>query len=451
MSIMTASQERTVIQPPAWYRWAVLVIISLAMCGNYYVYDAISPLAKVLKDQLGLSDENIGLLNAIYSIPNIFMVLVGGVIIDRIGTRRATLLFGGLCTLGAIQTAATDIFWVMATGRLIFGLGAESLIVAVTAALAKWFRGKELSFAFGLNLTIARLGSFAALNSPSWAKRAYEHWQWPLLIAVAAGMLCIVGPVLYALMERSAERRFSLGAEGATDKIVWRDLFSFGRSYWYVVALCVTFYSAIFPFQTFAVEFFMDVHGVSHEYGGFLSSLLTLFAMICTPLFGLFVDYWGRRATLMCFGSLLLLPVYLVMAYSPINLDVFLSFGFLRESVRIDDFFCNCLVPMLLMGVAFSLIPAVMWPSVTYLVSPARLGTALGLMTMIQNIGLAGYNLLIGWANTHWAAGAENPPGYRPGMWMFSVLGLLALLFAWLLRRSETGPHAHGLETITAN
>ena len=91
-----------------------------------------------------------------------------------------------------------------------------------------------------------------------------------------------------------------------------------------------------------------------------------------------------------------------------------------------------------------------MWPSVTYLVEPARLGTALGLMTMIQNIGLAGYNLLIGWANSHWGAGADNPAGYRPGMWMFSVIGLLALLFAWLLLRSETGPHAHGLETITA-
>ena len=101
------------------------------------------------------------------------------------------------------MTAATGIFGVMAAGRLIFGLGAESLIVAVTAALAKWFRSKELSFAFGLNLTIARLGSFAALNSPRWAGWAYEHWQWPLLIAVVFGTLCIIGPLLYAFMEQS--------------------------------------------------------------------------------------------------------------------------------------------------------------------------------------------------------------------------------------------------------
>ena len=425
---MTAPQLKTVSGPSAWYRWAVLIIISLAMGGNYYVYDAIAPLAPVLEAQLGLSDDNIGMLNAIYSIPNIFMVLVGGLVIDRIGVRWATLLFGVICTLGAILTAVTGRFEVMAAGRLVFGLGAESLIVAVTAALAKWFRGKELSFAFGLNLTIARLGSFAAENSPTWARQAYDYWQWPLLIAVGAGTLCTVGPVLYALMERSAERRYCLGAGGATDKIVWRDLFSFGRSYWYVVALCVTFYSAIFPFQTFAVKFFMHVRGETHQSASFLLSLPILFAMICTPLFGLLADHVGRRATLMGFGSLLLVPVYLVMAYTAIP----------------------PLVPTVMMGVAFSLIPAVMWPSVTYLVAPARLGTALGLMTMIQNVGLTVYNILIGRANTYWEASAENPAGYCPGMWLFSALGLLALLFAWLLRRAETGPHAHGLETLTA-
>jgi MFS family permease len=106
------------------------------------------------------------------------------------------------------------------------------------------------------------------------------------------------------------------------------------------------------------------------------------------------------------------------------------------------------LVPMAVMGIAFSLIPAVMWPSVAYIVDQSKLGTAYGLMTMIQNIGLAGFNLLIGWANDHWAASASNPTGYRPGMWMFSVLGFVALLFALLLRRRETGPHARGLETI---
>jgi MFS family permease len=426
MSVSTITSTLEKPAPPKAYRWAVLVLISFAMFGNYYVYDSISPLADVLKAQLGFSDANIGLLNAIYSIPNVFMVLIGGFIIDRIGTRKATMLFGVLCFAGAAITVVSGTLAVMAAGRLIFGLGAESLIVAVTTAIAKWFRGKELSFAFGMNLTIARLGSFAALNAPTWAAAAYANWKWPLLISVGMATFCITGPILYWILEATAERRYSLGGSGGTDKVVFADLFKFGTSYWYVVALCITFYSAIFPFQTFAVKFFMEAHGASREFGGFLSSMLTLFAMVCTPLFGLLVDKIGKRALFMMFGSLLLVPVYLVMAYTRVPL----------------------VVPMAVMGVAFSLIPAVMWPSVAYIVDQSKLGTAYGLMTMIQNIGLAGFNLLIGWSNDHWAASAANPTGYTPGMWMFSVLGFVALFFAFLLRQRETGPHAHGLETI---
>ncbi len=411
-------------QPPPAYRWAVLVIISLAMFGNYYAYDCISPLADVLKTHLRFSDENIGLLNAIYSIPNIFMVLVGGIIVDRIGTRKATFFFGVLCFLGACLTAATSSLAFMAAGRLVFGLGAESLIVAVTTALAKWFRGKELSFAFGINLTIARMGSLAAQMSPTWARPAYEHWQTPLVIAVGFSTFCIAAPALYWLMENSAERRYALARGGEAEKVVWRDIFKMSPSYWTMVALCVTFYSAIFPFQTFAVKFFMEAHGASRETGGQLLAMLTLFAMIATPLFGLMVDKVGRRALFMMLGSLLLVPVYLMMGYTSLPL----------------------LLPMAMLGVAYSLVPAIMWPSVAYIVEQRKLGTANGLMTMIQNIGLAGFNLSVGWANDHWAAGASNPAGYRAGLWIFSSLGLFGLLFAYLLRRSEMRPGGHGLE-----
>ncbi|MCG6928741.1 MAG: MFS transporter [Acidobacteria bacterium] len=415
-------------EPPKALRWVVLVLISLAMFGNYYVYDSISPLADVLKAQLGYSDANIGLLNAIYSFPNIVMVLIGGIIIDRIGTRQATFLFGVLCFVGATLTAVSGSLPMMAMGRLVFGLGAESLIVAVTTAIAKWFKGKELSFAFGVNLTIARLGSFAALNAPSWAAPAYQSWRWPLLISVGFATFCITGALAYWMLEKRADDLYDLG-EAKTEKVVWGDLFKFGTSYWLVVALCITFYSAIFPFQTFAVKFFMEAHGTTREEGGFLSSLLTLFAMICTPLFGLMVDKVGKRALFMMFGSLMLVPVYLVMAYTSVPL----------------------IVPMAVMGIAFSLIPAVMWPAVAYLVDQPKLGTAYGLMTMIQNIGLFGFNLLIGWANDHWHASTANPAGYTPGMWMFSTLGIAGLLFSWMLRVRETGPHAHGLETITTS
>ncbi|MGO9083964.1 MAG: MFS transporter [Candidatus Sulfotelmatobacter sp.] len=418
--------ETTRPEPSRLYRWMVLVFLSLAMFGSYYAYDALSPLADVLKQQLGFSDENIGLLQAIYSFPNIFTVVIGGFIIDRLGLRKSLMIFGVLCLVGPAITASSGHLSVMAAGRLIFGMGAESLNVAVTAALARWFKGKELSFAFGINLTICRLGSFAALNSPTWARAAYANWRWPFLIALALSVFCVVGAIVYWIMEAQAEKNFHLG-DASTDKVVFADLFKFGVSYWYIVALCVTFYSAIFPFQTFAVKFFIEAHGTTREFGGFLSSMLTLFAMIATPLFGLWVDRIGKRALLMMFGSLLLVPVYLMMAYTRVNLYV----------------------PMALMGVAFSLIPAVMWPSVAYIVDQSKLGTAYGLMTMIQNIGLFGFNLMVGWANDYSHAGPDNPGGYRLGMWIFSTLGFLGLGFAFLLRQRETGPFGHGLETIT--
>jgi len=428
MSADTVSAPQAVLpQPSRSFRWLVLVFVSLAMFGNYYVYDCIAPIADLLVKQLGFSDANIGLLQAIYSIPNVFMVLIGGYIVDRIGTRKAIFIFGCLCFVGSIVTVLEGKLAVMAAGRLIFGIGAESLIVAVTTAVAKWFRGKELSFAFGMNLMIARFGTWLAQNSPTWAKFAYTNWRSPLWISVAFGSLCVIGAAIYWAMEVYSEKRHALGQAGAIDKVVFTDIFRFGLSYWYVVALCIVFYSAIFPFETFAIKFFMDAHNISRGLAGFLVSILTAFTMFGTPVFGLFVDRLGKRALLMMFGSMLLIPVYLMMAYTDVTLYV----------------------PMAMMGIAFSLVPAVMWPSVAYLVDQSKLGTAYGLMTMIQNIGLAGLNLVVGWANDYGHASAENPAGYRLGMWIFSVLGFLGVFFAFLLRQRETGPHGHGLETIT--
>jgi MFS family permease len=439
-------------EPSRMYRWLVLIFISLAMFGNYYVYDCIAPIADLLAKQLGFSESNIGLLQAIYSIPNVFMVVIGGYVVDRIGTRKALLIFGTLCFFGAVLTSLSGTLGVMAAGRLVFGLGAESLIVAVTTAVAKWFRGKELSFAFGINLMIARFGSLLAQQSPSWAGFAYNYWRNPLLISVGFGALCIVGAVVYWVLEVYAEKKYQVGPAGATDKVVFRDVKGFGLSYWYVVLLCITFYSGIFPFETFAYQFFMDAHHVTREAGGDLVGMLTLFTMFGTPIFGLFVDKLGKRGLLMMLGSLLLIPVYLMMAYmrSATYVTVYLP-------TSADGHFAlvaHHLPPILLltmsmMGIAFSLIPAVMWPSVAYLVEQSKLGTAYGLMTMIQNIGLAGFNLMVGWANDHGHAGPGNPKGYNLGMWIFSVLGFLGFTFAFLLRRREMGPHGHGLETIT--
>ena len=417
--------------PSSFFRWAVLVLVSLAMFGNYYVYDCIAPVADLLSKQLGFSDSNIGLLQAIYSFPNLIMVLIGGYLVDRIGARKAIFLFGTTCLLGAIVTVLSGHLALMATGRLIFGVGAESLIVAVTTAIAKWFRGKELSFAFGINLMIARAGTLMAQRSPTWARFAYTSWRTPLLISVAFATFCVIGALIYWGMEVYAEKSYELAHAGPTDKVVFSDLFNFGVSFWYIVALCVVFYSAIFPFETFSYKFFMDAHGTTREMAGTLIGNLTISTMVGTPLLGLFVDKIGKRALLMMIGSVLLVPVYLMMAFTHTQATLYL--------------------PMAMMGIAFSLVPAVIWPSVAYIVDQNKLGTAYGLMTVVQNMGFFGFNLAIGWANDHGHASAENPAGYHMGMWIFSILGLLGMLFAFLLRQRELGPHGHGLETITAS
>ena len=485
-------------QPSSFLRWTALLLISLAMMGNYYIYDSISPLADLLKTQLGFSDSNIGLLNAIYSFPNIIMVLIGGLLIDRIGTKTSVLIFTSLIMIGSIVTALTGNIWLMSVGRLIFGLGAESMIVAITTIIARWFKGKQLSFAFGLNLTVARLGSFLALNSPSWGKGLYEYWQSPLWITVVGGVFALICIIVYFFLDVYATKNYDLPKEGEQDAILLSDILrikensrwyifaaitatisiltfvnpdnwtiylillivamlvlflkskSFSTSFWYITALCVTFYSAMFPFQTFAIKFFQEAHGTSREVGGNLSSILTLAAMFFTPLFGLLADKIGKRSLLMMFGSLLIIPVYLMMAYQFGKPEAMTDSDFINISFKFFDINAAIpiylILPMAMMGIAFSLVPAVMWPSVAIIVDSSKLGTAYGLMTMIQNIGLFGFNLLIGFSNDYSGASSTNPGGYNLGMWIFSTLGFLGLLFAFLLRRSETGPNAHGLE-----
>jgi MFS family permease len=403
-----------------------MFFMSLAMFGNYYVYDSVAPVGDLLKNQLGFTDEKIGQLYSIYSVAAVIVLLISGFVIDRVGTKKSTFVFGVLCLLGGILTAASADFRLMLAGRFILGLGAESLIVAVTTAMAKWFKGKELGLAFGVNLTVARLGSFAADWSPTWAKAAYDSWQAPLTVAAWIGATCVLGAGVYWLIENRAEGRYELGHAGFVDKLDIKDTFRFDRSYWYVVLLCLTFYSAIFPFRSFAIKFFIEAHGTSRELGGQLNSIIVFAAMIATPLFGLMTDKLGKRAFFMAMGSLLLLPVYLMMAYKVVHLYL----------------------PVTMMGIAFSLIPAILWPSVAYLVEQHRLGSAYALMTLIQQIGLAIMNWLIGKTNDIYHAGPANPAGYTPGMWIFSILGLVGLTFSYLLWRAEKGPKAHGLETI---
>jgi MFS family permease len=416
--------------PTAAWRWAALIAISVAMFGNYYVYDAVAPVADLLQKQLGFTDTQLGTLNAIYSLPNIVMVLIGGIIVDRFGTRLSTLVFALIAFVGAVVTAMSPAFPVMAAGRLIFGLGTESMIVAITVAIGQWFVGRQLGFAFGVNLSIARAGSYTADMSPSWFGSFYARgWQPPLWLSVAFAAICVVACAAFYLIEVGAARRFKLVQPAPPDRFVWSDLWRFDRSFWYIVGLCVTFYSVIFPFRsTFAIKYFQHAHGLALDEAGAMNGYVYLAAIVATPLFGLMVDKLGHRAFFMAFGTALLTITFPILGYTNMNLWV----------------------STVLIGIAFSLVPAVLWPAVPYVVSAERLGTAYGLMTMLQNVGLTVFNLAAGRLNDASGAGPENPSGYIPMLWMFCLLSLFGFVFAAALRKRETGPEGHGLESIKA-
>jgi MFS family permease len=401
----------------------MFVATAVAMIGNYYVYDSIGPVAELLARQLGFSDTQIGTLNAIYSLPNIFMVLIGGVLVDRYSARTVTFVTTVICLLGAMLTALGSEFPTMVAGRLLFGLGAETMIVAVTVALAQWFTGRYFALLFALNLTFARLGSYLADRSPSFASDLYaQGWQPPLWLAAGFAAAAVAGAAVYWHVDRREAARGTLAIAPQAERIDWSNLLRFRTEYWLIVAICVTFYAVIFPFRsTFSIKYFQEAHGLTLDAASTLNSYVFLAAMFATPAFGLLVDRVGRHALLLCVGALFLpLSFVLLGGVGP---------GGLWTATA-------------LLGVSFSLVPAVLWPAVARYAAPDQLGTAYGLMTMLQNVGLVAANVLAGYVNDRSGASAANPGGYDAMLWLFGALSLAAFVFATLLWRRGAGPRA---------
>ena len=415
--------------PTQSQRWWALLLVSLAMFGNYYAYDALNPVVDLLRSQRGLDYGQVGMLSTAYNVAALLVLLAGGYAIDRWGTRVAIPLFAAICVAAAAITAAAPNFETLVAGRFLLGVGAEPLIVAATTVLAKWFSGRELGFAFGLNLSIARLGSASTDWSTSFAAPLYINWQDPLWLATAIASVGLVAALLYARMERGGTPTASAEV-AASEPLRLRGLYAFGQGYWYIVALCVVFYAAVFPFRTFAIDYFQQAHGVDREAAGLLSSLLPMAAIVATPLFGLWADRVGKRTLFMVAGTLGMLPLFLAATYLPAGPAVTLPFTGVSVPLTL-------LAVMLVLGVVFSLIPAVMWPAVATLVDERRLGSAYSLMTFCQQIGWAVVPLVIGMLNDRFHAGPDNTAGYAPGMWFYTGLALVGLLVAWRLWRLE--------------
>jgi MFS family permease len=394
---------------------AMFLGTAAVMAGVYYVYDSIGPVAELLSSQLKFSDVQIGSLNAIYSVPNILLVLVGGILIDRFGARHVLISTTSICFFGAMLTAVGSHFPIMALGRLLFGTGAETSMIAVIVALAQWFSGRHFALLFALNLSVSRGGSYLADRSPTFARGLYDQgWQGPLWLACGAAAVALAGALLYAFVDRRETTRGTLIAPAQSQPLNWRNILKFGAQYWLIVGLCVAFYSVILPFRsTFAIKYFQQAHGLSLQEASTLNSYVFLAAIIAMPAFGYLVDRVGRHARWMMGGSVLLPLAFLLLGSKAVNLWI----------------------PTALLGISFSLVPSVLWPAVANYVPSDLQGTAYGLMAMLQNIGLMSANVAAGYLNDRHGAGAAHPEGYASMLWFFGLLSLIGFIFAALVRQ----------------
>lgn len=406
-------------------RWWVLALLSVVIAGNYYAFDSIAPVADLLRRERGFSQSEIGLLNAIFGLPNIPLSLVGGILIDRLGPARASLGAAAFCFVGAVLTAIGEPYSLMVFGRLLFGIGEETLFISLLAGVVQWFSAGRAGLAMALFFSMARVGSYSADMSPRWAGRIYAGgWQPPLILAAVLTGISLVAAITYDRIDRFRPAVAESAAGHMHARFHWRDLATFDTSFWYILWLNVLFASVFFPFRsTFAVEFFQDAKGLSLADAGLVNSWVFFAAIFATPIFGLIADRFGRRAMLLTFGAGLV----------PLT---FALLGFTNWSLWIST---------VLMGVSFSVIPAVIWPSTAMLVEPTRLGTAFGLINVLQSLGMGALNLAAGWLSDEAHAGPHNPAGYDPMLWMFGIFSLLGFLAVAALWRREAGPHGHGL------
>ena len=439
-------------------RWTMMIIVSFLMAANYYFYDVLSPLKTVLQDHLNFSSQDFGIVAGFYAFPNTFllMAILGGIILDKMGIRPTGILFAVFMLIGAVVTAygASDIyrnnglaynfmssFWtsyspelkMMSLGMLIFGLGAETSIVVASKILVKWFKGYEIALAFALQLGIARLGTALAFNlSPRLIFG--DNWTFPIWFAVMLLLIGFLGFFIYIMfdikIDRQTKTNVSLIDKDEEFRISdLKKLFT-NSSFLYITALCVTFYAAVFPFLKFAPDFFFHKYGLSTEASGDIASLLPYGTVLFTPLFGLFVDKKGKSATLMIFGSLLLIIVHLLFGFTHFNIYIL----------------------MVLLGIAFSLVPAAMWPSVAKIIPEHRIGTAYGAMFSLQNLGLFGVPILAGTVLDATNPGITNEMiqqgsrlHYTPTILLFTGFSIIALFFAFMLKRDDK-TSGYGLE-----
>lgn len=455
-------------------RWSALAIVSITMFAGYFLADVMSPLKPMLEEEFHWSSTNYGIFTSAYGWLNVFllMLILGGIILDKKGVRFTGLMSSGIMVLGAAikywaisnPTLQTDTILGIhsqvlfaAIGFAIFGVGVEIAGITVSKIIVKWFKGHEMALAMGMQVAVARMGTLLAMAAPvplamyfssnhlvngpdgNLIEKVCPSISAPLAFALILLVIGFIAFFIYVTMDKRLDASVKdSGHVSEEEEFKFSDLGKIvaNKGFWLIALLCVLFYSAVFPFIKYASDLMVNKYGLDQEVAGIIPSLLPLGTLFLTPLFGGIYDKKGKGATIMILGSFLIILVHSIF------------------SLPILNYWFVAVVLVIILGIALSLVPSAMWPSVPKIIPENQLGTAFSLIFWIQNWGLMGVPLLIGYVlditNPQVALaklnGTEIPLyDYTYPMMIFTVFGILAVFVGYLLKR-EDKIKGYGLE-----
>ena len=429
-------QVRETIATKAWARWTVLAIVSFTMMAGYVVAKEMSPLQFMLEKAVqdggvGWTSGEFGIFAGSRGFFNVFllMLFVGGIILDKMGVRFTgilscvLMLVGATAVYGVITFTSPDPMWnvpllgtikrqvaLAALGFAFFGIGYEMCGITVSKVVVRWFSGKEMALAMGLQVAMARLGTALALN---FSLPIALNWGLPkpLLIGVFCVGVGLIAYLYYCTMDRRLDKEQGKQdtAQGDDEQFHFSDMKITIKNpgFWLITLLCLFYYSALYPFLDFATKLMISKYGVEASLAGAIPSILPYTSIVLTPLFGAWFDNKGRGATMMVIGSVLL-TITLFVFSMPLNSSWI------------------AVTLMCVLGIAFSLLPAALWPAVPKIVPMKQLGTSYSIIYYIQNIGLMLIPVLIGKVLEHDTVGEQVD--YTHSLIIFAVIGVGAII-----------------------
>ena len=455
------------ISESATARWSVLALVAFTMLCGYFITDVMAPLKNMLETQMAWDSSDYGFFTSAYGWFNVFllMLIFGGMILDKMGVRFTGLMstiimvvgvgikywaiasdFGGSMVHIFGVSISTQVLWA-SIGYAIFGVGIEIAGITVSKIIVKWFKGKELALAMGLEMACARIGTALALGVTPLLAEHFQSVSMPILLGLLLLCIGMISFVVFVVMDAKRDQELKETA-APEEPFRFRDIFDIIKlkGFWYIAILCVLFYSAVFPFLKYAPDLMINKFGISSKLSGIIPSLLPFGTILLTPFFGNLYDRKGKGATIMLIGSFMIVGIHLLFA-----IPAFTSWWL-------------ALALIIALGVAFSLVPSAMWPSVPKIIPENKLGTAYALIFWIQNWGLMGVPYLMGKVLNNYCVidnnetVAEEITGtvvpevatevaydYTIPMLIFTALGVLSILFAFLLKRENT-IKGYGLE-----